>query len=177
MLTVAFEVRYCPDVDPQVVVDKIVFNPNYGGRGCSVPGTCVVRHTERAMKPKFFAALEKNVKRDGFRNPILLYNTPEGILLAFGGSRLRVARKLDKPIPAIVVDYTCHDYALWEEVTPDNWQKFFKDVPLHFEFTDVGVETHYSLERNRRHTYDPKGMEWAEGEEFIAEEFSWLSET
>ena len=67
-----------------------------------------------------------------------------------------------------------------ERVTIDNWQTFFRDVPVYFQFTDVGIDTHYSLERNRRAYFDPAGVEWtetAEGKEFLKEEFPWLSET
>ena len=171
-----FDVRYCDDIEPKPITEKIVFNPNYGGKGCTVPGTCIISLVERAMKPRFFDALAKSVRQDGFRNPILLYNTPEGLLLAFGGSRLRVAKALDKVIPAIVVDYA-GDLVCFEEVTLDNFASFFADVPEYFEFTDVGIDTHYSLERNRRHSYDPAGMVWAEGEDFLEEEFPWLSES
>lgn len=169
-----FTVRHCSDIDPQVVVDRLCRNPNYGGKPCIVPGACVIPAVERAMKPKFFEALSKDVAKNGWRNPILLYDTPEGLLLAFGGSRLRVAKQLDKVIPAIVVDYT-GAYASFPEVTPDNWQDFFQDVPELFEFTDTGVDTHYSLERNRRQWYDPAGMAWVpKDNDFMEEEFSWL---
>lgn len=172
-----FNVRYCEDVHAQNVTHRIIFNPDYGGQGCDVPGTCILRIRERAIKPKFFEQLEKNVAKDGFRNPIILYNVTEhGLLLSFGGSRLRVAKKLDIPIPAIVVDYT-HDYYDLPEVTLDNFAEFFTDVPLHFEFTEHGIDTHYSLERMRRQSYDPGGFAWTENAEdkgFIEEEFPWL---
>ncbi len=170
-----FEVRYCPDVDPQVVTHRLIRNPNYGGAPSVVPGACVIPVIERKMKPKFFEALRKNVKLRGFRNPILLYDTPEGLLLSFGGSRLRVAKELDKKIPAIVIDYT-GAYALFEEVTPDNYTSIFTDVPVLFTFTDIGVDTHYSLERNRREYYDPAGMAWVpKGNDFVDEEFPWIT--
>ena len=163
-------------VDPQLVVDRLCRNPNYGGRPCSVPGTCIVPFIERKIKPTFFVALRKDVVEKGFRNPVLLYSTPEGLLLSFGGSRLRVAKELDKWLPAIIVDYT-GQFKDYEEVTLDNWETFFTDVPELFEWTDIGVETHYSLERNRREFYDPKGMAWTEGvddTDFLSKEFPWL---
>ncbi len=76
-----FEVRYCPDVDPQVVTHRLIRNPNYGGAPSVVPGACVIPIIERNMKHKLFEALSKNVKLCGLRNPILLYDTPEGLLL------------------------------------------------------------------------------------------------
>lgn len=175
----AFEIRFA-EIDPHQVTHRLIRNPNYGGRGCEVPGACVIPVIERKIKPKFFKELRANVATDGFRNPIVLYRVHEfGLLLSFGGSRLRVAKELDITVPAIVVDYV-GDYADCEEVTPDNWPTFFRDVPVHFEFTDNGIDTHYSLERMRREHYDPAGMEWTkdhEGDkEFLAEEFPWLSD-
>jgi len=174
-----FDVRYMM-VDPHQVTHRLIRNPNYGGKGCEVPGACVIPVIERAIKPKFFKELRRNVATDGFRNPIVLYRVTDfGLLLGFGGSRLRVAKQLDTFVPAIIVDYV-GDYADCEEVTRDNWPTFFRDIPVYFEFTDTGVDTHYSLERNRREFYDPAGMEWAkdaEDNEFLKEEFPWLSET
>lgn len=174
---VTFTVRYDATVEAKVVTHRVIFNPNYGGKGCVVPGTCVIPIRERKIKPQFFKALRSNVERDGFRNPILLYNTHEGLLLSFGGSRLRVAKELDVRVPAIIVDYT-GNYQLFQEVTSSNWQGFFKDVPVLFDFTEVGVVTHYSLERNRRDKYDEAGMEWTnsvEDTQFLDEEFPWLT--
>ncbi len=172
-----FTVRFVKACDPHRVTHRLIRNANYGGRPSVVPDACVIPVVERKIKPKFFEALRANVEADGFRNPILLYNTPEGMLLSFGGSRLRVAKELDKFIPAIVVDYTGL-YSRSPRVTLDNWQDFFRDVPELFEFTNTGIETHYSLERNRREHYDSAGMEWVkdhEGDtEFLDEEFPWL---
>jgi len=175
-----FIVRYAPAVDPTLVTQRLIRNPNYGGKGCNVPGTCVIPLIERAIKPKFFEALEANVKRDGFRNPILLYATGRDLLLSFGGSRLRVAKRLGIKIPAIIVCYkNQYGYGFTDTVTPDNYHIFFTDVPELFEFTDYGIDTHYSLERNRREYYDPKGMAWTEQADdttFLEKEFPWLSE-
>ncbi len=166
-------------IDPHRVVDRLIRNPNYGGLPSVVPGACVIPIVERAIKPKFFVALRKSVEENGFRNPILLYNTPEGLLLSFGGSRLRVAKALDKEIPAIIVDYV-GTYSKSERVLRDHWMPYFQDVPVLFKFTDIGIDTHYNLERNRRKYYDPKGMEWTarlDDAEFLDEEFPWLSES
>lgn len=170
-----FTIRYA-EVYPEWVTQKIIFNPNYGGKSCEVPGSCIIPLVERQIKPGFLAALREDVSKHGFRNPILLYRTEAGLLLGFGGSRLRIAKQLKVTIPAIVVDYH-GSYQGHEEVTPSNWQKFFTDIPQLFEFTGVGIETHYSLERNRRNDYDAAGMAWTEGVDdvaFLKEEFEWL---
>ena len=171
-----FAIRFAV-IDAASVTHRLVRNPNYSGHLCAVPNCRVVPVVERAMKPKFFEALKKDVAENEFRNPILVYNTPEfGLLLAFGGSRLRVAKQLRIGIPAIVVDYAVK-YTWAPRVTPDNWQSFFTDVPEQFEFTDIGIDTHYSIERNRRETFDPAGIVWfPEDEDFVAEEFPWLND-
>ncbi len=177
-----FDVLYAPAVAPTLVTQRLIRNPNYGGGPCNVPGTCVIPLIERHIKPKFFAALEANVKRDGFRNPVLLYSTNAGLLLSFGGSRLRVAKRLGIEIPAIVVRYhneRPYGTVYTDTVTPDNYHIFFTDVPELFKFTSYGVDTHYSLERNRRKHYDHAGMAWteqADNTEFLADEFPWLSQ-
>jgi hypothetical protein len=174
----AYKIKYDPGVNPAYVTHRLIRNPNYGGRPCDVPGTCIIPVLEREIKPKFFQALEENVARDGFRNPILLYCTGQGLLLSFGGSRLRVARRLGIPVPAIIVDYT-RKLPLPDDVTEENYHIFFTDIPELFEFTDYGIDTHYSLERNRREHYDPQGMKWVEGiedTEFLEAEFPWLSQ-
>lgn len=172
-----FNVRYHNYVEPKQVTHRLIRNPNYGGKPCEVPGSCVIPLVERKIKPKFFVALSADVAANGFRNPIVLYNVQSyGLLLSFGGSRLRVAKELDKPIPAIIVDYT-GEYCGYQEVTPSNSWTFFRDPPKLFEFTEDGVDTHYSLERLRRDKYDSAGMEWTKGlkdKEFLAEEFPWL---
>ena len=174
-----FKVRYAY-VYPFLVIHRMIRNPNYGGTPCTVPGTCIIPIRERKIKPKFFEALREDVDNNGFRNPILLYNTPEGLLLSFGGSRLRVAKELKDNVPAIIVDYVDIDNTAYREaemVTEDNYFKFFRDEPQLFKFTDIGVDTHYSLERNRRKQYDEAGMAWTkelEDQEFIGEEFPWL---
>ena len=171
-----FTVRYVPTVDPQTITHRICFNPHYGGPSTAVPGTCMVPISARGIKPRTRKAIETSIRREGFRNPILLYNTPEGLLLSFGGGRLQAAKNLDKRIRAIVVDYT-DDYALFEEVDEDNWQEFFMDIPAIFEFTEVGIDHHYALERGRTEWYDPAGIEWTKNERddsFLYDESPWL---
>lgn len=173
-ITNKFRIVY-REVDPHAVTTRIIRNPNYGGAPCSVPGCCLIPYQMRAMKPKFFEALAESVKREGFRNPIVLVYTDGGYHLQFGGSRLRTAKQLDIPIPALVVDWTCE--LPGKEVNIFNWDSFFTDVPDHFEVTPDGLDTHYSLERNRRDTYDPKGFSWVDDFEsdFIREEFPWVN--
>lgn len=171
-----FDIRYA-HVEPMQIKNRLCHNAAYGGPSTQVPGTCMIPHIKRPMKPEFFAALEENVRQHGFRNPILTYSTNEGLLLSFGGSRLRVAQKLGILVPSIVVDYNglfVHDV----RVDKSNWQEFFTDVPELFDFTDVGIDTHYSLERMRREFYDPAGMEWTHVDgvdtSFLDKEFPWL---
>ena len=174
----SFTVRYCPMLDPQVITHRICFNPNYGGPATVVPGACTVRIRRKGIKPETRAAIVESVRQEGFRNPIVVYDTPQGILLGFGGGRVQAAQELDTFVPAIVVDYT-GAYALFEEVTPDNWEEKFRDVPAYFRFTDVGIDTHYGLERNRDEWYDPAGIAWVQTDdamEAVLKESPWLDD-
>ena len=160
-------------VDPKEVNTRIVRNPNYCSRKSDVPGCCITPLVVRSMKPKFFKALEKSIRQEGFRNPIILVADSHGLHLQFGGSRLRVAKQLDEMIPALIVDWTGKIAGC--PVTPDNWPMFFEDVPKHFVWEATGLDTHYSLERARRQEYDPAGFSWVQAQDaFIAEEFPWL---
>jgi len=165
-----------PDAPVDKIIGKIVRNPLYGGPSTSHPhGYPWQPVPEPGFKPSFFASLAKDVKENGFRNPIILQSMAEGLYLQFGGSRLKVARKLELPtIPAIVVDW-CERFSFYPRVWVGNWQTFFTDVPRIFEFTPEGVETHYALERKRRHLYDPEGFAWCgEDADFIDTDFPWV---
>jgi hypothetical protein len=172
-----FTVRYAP-VDPQRIIQRLCANPNYNNDHVELNNWCLLPLRE-VRKPKLQEALNESIAKDGMRNPIIVWSLPEGLLLEFGGTRLRAAQHLElDAIPAIVIDYT-EEFSKWPEVTPENWMTFFKDVPKTFEFTEHGIETHYSIERMRRHKFDPAGMAWLKGErpEWIEEELSWLPET
>lgn len=168
------------EVPVEEIRGRIVRNPNYGGPTVSIYGWRWVPHeafTHR--KPGFQDALAKSIAEGGFRNPVIVYALPEGSFLGFGASRLRAAVSLGlHSIPAIVNDYA-NRFPDATEVTESNHAQFFTDPPVWFEITEHGADYHYSLERNRRNTYDPQGMKWTEeleDREFIAKEFSWITE-
>lgn len=159
------------------ITTRIIRNPNYGGKPCEVPGTCIVPINNKGIKPLTRQAIQDSIERDGFRNPILVYKTKQGLHLSFGGGRLLAAQNLDMLIPAIVVDYT-GELSNYEEVTQDNWQEYFVDVPAHFTWTEYGIDTHYGLERGRSEDwFDPAGVAWVEDlddDSFLIEESPWL---
>jgi len=78
-------------------------------------------------------------------------------------------------IPAIINDYT-GDFADHPEVTKDNLDNFFIDVPRDTEFNEDGFDYHYNLERARRHNYDESGLTWLDGDNpnWLEKEFPWL---
>lgn len=162
---------------PEKITHRIVFNPNYGAPGTQVPGTSrvLIRSGKRGIKPQTRERILESIRQEGFRNPILVYYTLEGMFLSFGGGRLEAAKKLDMMIPAIVIDYV-GDLGDHPEVTPDNWQDFFTDVPKYFEWTEYGAHTHYGLEMNREAEYDEAGIAWAKDEDMpaILHESPWL---
>jgi hypothetical protein len=168
-----FTVRYA-NVELEGIKGRIIRNPNYGGPALSIYGWTWREDVSSHRKPLFQEALRDSIAAEGVRNPIVVYSTEEGDFASFGGSRLRAARDLELThIPALVNDYSGR-YDNCPEVTPDNVRQFFTDIPEYIEFTHTGVDTHYSLERNRRDHYDPAGMQWAEGADFIESEFSWI---
>ena len=172
-----FTIRYSL-VDATTITHRLVRNPAYPGCTTGIDGSVGVM-IKKDRKPKTRSAIKDSIKKDGFRNPILVYNTTDGLFLSFGGGRLQAAQQLNILVPAIVVDYT-DDYENCEEVTPDNWQEYFRDVPTLFTFTDIGIDTHYGLERNRDEWFDPAGVEWAkDSDEYMAaviEESEWLGD-
>lgn len=173
MDTTSFEVRYA-QVPVEGIKGRIIRNPNYGGPTLSIYGWTWRPDISTHRKPMFQEALLESIRREGVRNPVVIYATVEGDFLSFGGSRLRAVREAGlESIPALVNDYV-ERYAECPLVTSETVESFFTDIPEYIEFTPTGVETHYSLERNRRNTYDPAGMAWAAGQEFIKHEFSWI---
>jgi hypothetical protein len=171
----AHDVRYVELVPTDLIKGRIVRNPAYPGVAL-VNGWVGISEISQRRKPAFRAALAASLAAEGFRNPVVLYQAPGGLYLSFGGSRVQAAK--DSGIEfckAIINDYT-GEWADYEEVTEDNWESFFTDVPDYHEFGEHGFDYHYSLERNRRHTHDPKGLAWAEDvfSEF-AHEFPWVT--
>ncbi len=169
---------YKAALDPELITHRIVFNPNYGGKGTTVPGACAVPIRQRGIKPETRAAIRESVRYEGFRNPIVVYRTGGQLLLSFGGGRLQAAKELVCLIPAIVIDYDgdVHDF---EEVTPSNWREFFMDVPSNAYWDETGFHMHYGLERNRNNEFDPAGVAWITNDEdraTIIEESPWLAD-
>ncbi len=158
------------------ITTRIIRNPNYGGKPSQVPGCCILPIKNKGVKPKTRQAIQDDIAKNGVRNPILVYKTVDGLHLSFGGGRLMACQELDTLIPAIVVDYT-DSLSNYEEVTPENWQEQFTDVPKYFEFDDVGILTHYGLERSRNDDFDPAGIKWTEDlddDGWLTEESPWL---
>ena len=170
---IPFVVRYAK-VPLEGIKGRIIRNPGYGGPTLSIYGWTWRPDVSTHRKPLFQEALRDSISREGIRNPVVIYSLVEGDFLSFGGSRLRAARDagLDS-IPALVNDY-CGRYKEELEVTPENALSLFTDIPEYIEFTATGIDTHYSLERNRRDHYDPSGMLWADDADFIGKEFSWI---
>lgn len=168
-----FTVRYA-SVPLSEIKGRLIRNPGYGSPHVSIHGWCWRPAISSHRKPLFQEALRDSIREEGLRNPVIIYALEEGCFLSFGGSRLRAAIDLGlETIPAIVNDYADR-FPDAPEVTIENFSTFFTDVPDYFEITDKGADTHYSLERNRRHTHDAKGMAWAGDAEFIRQEFSWI---
>lgn len=164
-------------VRPKELQGKLVRNPNYGGEMLSNGWRGVPFQTHRlwTTKPALMAAMEESILREGYRNPIIVYELSGRLWLSFGGCRYEVGLKHDLLIPAFVV-YETFDYRWYNspEVDEENWSTFFKDPPAYFEMNENGIETHYSLEKSRE-GQDAQGLKWlaerADAAEIIRESF------
>lgn len=170
-----FSVKYAV-IDSSRIRLRLVRNPAYNNRHVAFNNWCYIDFDpNHVRKPMFFEALKESVAREGFRNPIVVYAFPEGIMLSFGGSRLRTAHELNMPIPCIVVDFT-GEFDACPAVNQESYKSYFADPPTHFVIDENGVDCHYSLERNRRQQFDAAGLAWVDldNSEFIDKEFSWI---
>jgi uncharacterized ParB-like nuclease family protein len=151
---------------------KLIRNPAYPGPKVGLNGWVSTDRIGTKDKPEFQLALTESIAKEGVRNPIIVYALESGDYLGFGGSRLNAARDAGlERIPALINDH-CNRYRYLREITPENWQDVFTDIPRYFEFTEDGVDYHYSLEKNRRMHFDPAGIVWRKGEPLS--EFSWI---
>lgn len=159
---------------------RVIRCKDYNQNTLSIYNWCWGPEFSRARKPQFMAALRKSIEVEGLRNPVIIYALEEGNFLSFGGSRVLAAIDVELyGIPAIINDY-CGRYSGSEDVSEDNWDVFFEDIPSYHEFTPYGFEMHYGMERNRRHQFDGSGIAWTKNDEiddtFIQTEFGWLEE-
>lgn len=171
-----FDVRF-EHIDTDLVRGRLIRNPNYGGPSVGLNGWRWRDSISNHTKPGFQSALEESIRQEGVRNPILVYNLPEGVFLTFGGSRLRACRATGrKYIPAIINDFT-GEYESSPEVTEENYRQFFKDPPRSFTISGEGADYHYNLERARRHEHDEAGFAWVEDKgdiDWMKREFPWV---
>lgn len=170
-----FDVRFA-HIPVGDIRGRLIRNPNYGGPSLSLNGWTWRPEISKHGKQGFQSALEASIREEGVRNPILVYNLPEGIFLTFGGSRVRAALSCEHDtIPAIINDYT-RGFEMDLLVTPKNVEYFFTDVPRDYEFGPDGFDYHYNLERARRHDHDKSGLTWMKDQEadWLYKEFPWL---
>lgn len=168
------QVRY-GQVSVAGILGKLIRNPEYGGKRVGHKGWVYTPMISCHDKPEFQEALRDSISKEGIRNPIIVYAFDSGDYLGFGGSRLRAAREVGLThAPAIINDH-CGRYEDFPEVTAEGWEGLFTDVPRYFEFGTEGVDTHYSLEKNRRNDFDDAGLIWCGEADFLTREFSWIN--
>lgn len=82
----------------------------------------------------FYTKLEESILKEGFRNPVMVYEKPGERTFPYGGTRVWIAQKLDIPVPAIISDWT-GIFKDWELITTINQAlSKFKDLPTVMEF-------------------------------------------
>ncbi len=172
-----YTARYVPDLPLDQVDGRIIRNPNYGGGKAGIHGWCTHPKVSMGTKPHFMEALGDSLRKEGYRNPIILYATDTGNWLSFGGSRVNVGRKVGlTTVPCIINDY-CDRFKDALEITEENFSSFFTDVPKWHVIDELGVDYHYAIERKRRAEYDPAGHAWCEPDAaFLKIEFPWIGE-
>lgn len=88
----------------------------------------------REAQFQFYTRLEESVRREGFRNPICMYEKPGERTFPYGGSRVYMAHKLQIPVPAIVTDWA-GSFPNWERIeSVEQALAKFKDPPTVLEF-------------------------------------------
>lgn len=91
-------------------------------------------HKNNEKQFQFYTRLEESIKREGFRNPIMVYEKPGDRTFPYGGSRAYMAHKLQIPVPAIVSDWV-GTFKHWERLeTVDQALAKFTDPPTILEF-------------------------------------------
>ena len=91
-------------------------------------------HKNNERQFQFYTRLEESVLKEGFRNPVMVYEKPDERTFPYGGSRVYMAHKLQIPVPAIVSDWT-GGFKDWELITTVNQAlSKFKDLPTVLEF-------------------------------------------
>jgi hypothetical protein len=170
-----YTARYVKELPLDSLKTQIVRNPNYGGEDSGIHGWPIRPIIYRGIKPDFMEALRESLRKEGYRNPIVVYATDNGNHLAFGGSRVHAGRDVGlRCIPAIVNDY-CGRFEEAPEVTEENFCDFFTDPPKFYTVDEYGADYHYALERKRRAEYDDAGFAWADEDSlFIDIDFPWV---
>jgi hypothetical protein len=83
----------------------IVYNPGYGTGLCKWGSRPLKRErADRAKHARFDAQLEQSILKNGFRNPVQAYAWG-GLWVAYGISRMIVAKKHSLDVPTIVLDF------------------------------------------------------------------------
>jgi len=94
-------------------------------------------HKNNEKQFQFYTRLEESILREGFRNPVMVYEKHDERTFPYGGSRVYMAHKLQIPVPAIVSDWT-GEFDDWELITTVNQAlSKFKDLPTVLEFHPV----------------------------------------
>lgn len=115
--------------------------------------------SKRNNRDQFYSKLEKNILKEGFKNPIIIYNSlkllknpklPNNLKKSFfknklvcfnhGGSRLYIAQKYNIPIPCIIIDHENKLKNIFTELNSiEEIYYQYIDKPEKIMVTDEGV--------------------------------------
>lgn len=95
-------------------------------------------HRQNEQKYGFMSRLRDSVRREGFRNPILVFRGDGNDRIPYGQSRATIAKQLGIAVPAIVCDWT--GASVGEPLrTLADVRSHFLDQPTVVEFTSAGL--------------------------------------
>lgn len=80
----------------------------------------------------YFADFETDIRRNGYRNPALLWSLKDGTYCLYGNTRAWLAKKCGFHLPAIICDWEGRWSSLEELETVDQALSKFTDEPAFF---------------------------------------------
>lgn len=92
------------------------------------PNPHLLKYLEQGQQ--WWSRLERSIRDEGLRNPILTVSVKEGVFMRYGGSRFYTCKKLGlERVPAVVLDFVGR-FEHWRELeTEDDIRSVYTDRP------------------------------------------------
>lgn len=140
-------------LEPNKIRGRLIENPAYSldhepHTGWSIADWEPIRWTRENSEKNFFAAMEKDIRKNGIRVPACGYSFESGVYIKTGMTRAYFARQFGLLLPIILSDHVGR-FADWEEVPrdPEVIKRLLGSDPIVLEFTKYGM--HYGMLADR----------------------------